>query len=414
MDYFTILKEELVPALGCTEPIALAYASALCRKTLNASADTVEVLASGNIIKNVKAVVVPNCEGLKGIETAVAAGMLAGDSDKGLEVLSTVKSSDMPSIKEYIQSGKIKVSLLDTTAKLHIIITMHSGEDSALVEIIHQHMNVVRIEKSGKVLLSKSLEDDVDSNTSDRSGMSVSSILEFANTADINLLKEIIEPQIINNTRICTEGLENKWGASVGRTVLESYEAKAEAMAAAGSDARMSGCSMPVIINSGSGNQGITVSVPVIEYANSHNIEHDKLVRALALSNLLAIYQKTQIGRLSAYCGVVCAACGSGAAITYLSGGGEEEINETIVNTLATISGMMCDGAKPSCAGKIAVAVHAAHLAHEMAMSGRTYNDGEGIVKADVEKTVSSIGTIARDGMSNTDKVILSVMLDEK
>jgi len=412
VDYYSILTEELVPALGCTEPIALAYGSALCRKTLGVKPSSIEVKASGNIIKNVKAVVVPNCGGLKGIEAAVAAGALAGDSDKGLEVLSTVKAETLPEIKEYLKN--VKVSLLDTTAKLHILITMKAGESYAVVEIIHQHMNVVRLEKDDKVLLEKSREDVVDSNTSDRSGMSVSSILEFANSADLERLKPIIEPQIINNTKICQEGLENKWGASVGRTVLDSYEAKAEAMAAAGSDARMSGCSLPVIINSGSGNQGITVSVPVIEYATSHNIEHERLIRALALSNLLAIYQKTQIGRLSAYCGVVCAACGSGAAITYLSGGGEEEINETIVNTLATISGMMCDGAKPSCAGKIAVAVHAAHLAHEMAMSGRTYNDGEGIVKENVEKTVSSIGTIAREGMSDTDKVILSVMLEDK
>lgn len=418
--YFVgILKEELVPALGCTEPISLAYAGAVCRKLLGEIPEYTDVSCSGNIIKNVKGVVVPNCGGMKGIDTAIAAGMLAGDASKGLEVLSSVTANDLPNIKEYLERGNIRVNLLETDANLHFIVEMKTSEHSALVEIKNEHTCIVREEKDGKSISLGHSENRMSSNrnTSDRSLLSVESIIRFASQVDTSLLEPIIGPQIENNMQICQEGLENTWGAEVGRTVLEDRTAgalsRAEALAAAGSDARMSGCSMPVVINSGSGNQGITVSIPVIEYAREHNINHEQLLRALAISNLLAIHQKTHIGRLSAYCGAVCAACGAGAAITWLSGGSTAQVEETITNTLATISGMVCDGAKPSCAGKIAVAINAAFIAHKMAMVGRGYRAGEGIVKDDVEKTVSSIGQVASQGMKSTDQVILNVMLQD-
>lgn len=415
--YLNILKEELLPALGCTEPIALAYAASKCREILGQEAEVIEAECSANIIKNVKAVVVPNCGGMKGIETAVVAGMLFGDASKNLEVLENIDESKISSIKKYIETHEVKVSLLETNAKLHFIIKMSCGSESALIEVVHQHTNIVRIEKNGELIYKEDFsENDINDNLTDRTSMTVAGIIDFAENIELAKIKEIIKPQIECNIAICKEGLSNQWGAEVGKTIIVdpfvNVASAAAATAAAGSDARMSGCSLPVIINSGSGNQGITVSVPVIVYANSKNVGEEKLIRALALSNLLAIHQKTLIGRLSAYCGVVCAACGSGAAITWLDGGGEKEIDDTIVNTLATISGMICDGAKPSCAGKIAVAVNAAYIAHEMAMRNRVYHSGEGIVKQNVEETVSGIGEIASNGMRDTDKVILDVMLD--
>ncbi len=414
-DYLQILKEELLPALGCTEPIALAYGAAECRHLLGEEPVRITARCSGNIIKNVKGVVVPNCEGMKGIDTAVIAGALYGDSSKGLEVLSSVTADDAAALPDDAKRIKVDVSLLDTEAKLHFIISMESDAHSASVEIIHQHLNIVRAEKDGCVVLSKSFEEkEMNTELADRSGMNIAGIVSFAENAPIEELAEIIEPQIRYNKAISREGLEQPYGAEVGRILLKSssglYDRMAAA-AAAGSDARMSGCSMPVIINSGSGNQGMTVSLPVIIYAEEKGFSHEKLIRALVLSNLSAIHQKTRIGRLSAYCGAVSAAAGAAAAISWLDDGGIKEIDDTIVNTLATVSGMICDGAKPSCAGKIAAAVNAALLAHDMAMSGHSYRSGDGIVKDDVEKTVSGVGQIASDGMSETDSVILSVML---
>ena len=418
-DFLQILREELVPALGCTEPIALAFAAARCREVLGFKAERIQAECSGNIIKNVKGVVVPNCGGMKGVDTAVAAGMLAGKSSLELEVLTAVKESDLPAIKEYLAGNAVEVSLLETEAKLHFIIVMEAEGHEALVEVKNEHTNIIRIEKDGEVLLDKRGSDDSDSESelTDRSFMTVANIIEFAETVDWHLLEPIIVPQIENNIAICNEGLEHMWGSEVGRTVLEHGTAgslsRAEALAAAGSDARMSGCSKPVVINSGSGNQGITVSIPVIEYARDRNIPKEQLVRALAISNLLAIHQKTHIGRLSAYCGAVCAACGAGAAITWLAGGNLAQVEETITNTLATVSGMACDGAKPSCAGKIAVAVNAAFIAHRMAMKNRCYSAGEGIVKDDIEDTIASVGEVAAKGMKDTDRVILDVMLQK-
>ena len=405
-----------MPALGCTEPIALAYGAAECRRILGMAPERIEARCSGNIVKNVKGVVVPNCGGLKGIEAAVVAGALYGDAGRGLEVLSSISDDDAAALPERIREIPVDVKLLETPAKLHFMITMEGGGHSASVEIVNRHTNISKAEKDGKVIAAgDDSSDEGDSGLADRSGMSVGDIIAFGETAPLHELEEIIGPQIRCNAAISREGLDGHYGAEVGRTIISSYaslDARMAASAAAGSDARMSGCSLPVVINSGSGNQGITASMPVIVYAEEKGVSHERLVRALAISNLVAIHQKTGIGRLSAYCGAVSAAAGAGAAVTWLEGGDLEAIDDTIVNTLATVSGMICDGAKPSCAGKIAVAVSSALLATRMAMAGRCYRSGEGIVKDDVEKTVSGIGQIASDGMSETDSVILSVMME--
>ena len=394
--YTAILKEELVPALGCTEPIALAYASAECRKLLGDLPEKVTAECSGNIIKNVKSVIIPNTGGMKGIEAAVAAGMIGGDASRGLEVLSAVREEDLPSIREYIAEKRVSVKLLHTSATLHFIITMKKGNDSASVEVIHQHTNIVKKIRNGEVVFQKdsSSEENMNESLTDRSVLSVDGIIEFCETADLSLFAPIIEEQIRCNSAICEEGLRNKWGVNIGQYLLETREkdfiTEAKATAAAGSDARMSGCVYPVVINSGSGNQGITVSVPVIVYCRRNGIEHEKLVRALAISNLIAIHQKTRIGRLSAYCGAVNAACGAATAITWLQGGTRDQIKETITNTLATISGMVCDGAKPSCAAKISLALEAAMMGHDI-----------------------GVGEIASKGMVSTDETILNVMVND-
>ena len=416
--YTAILKEELVPALGCTEPIALAYASAECRRLLGVLPEKATAECSGNIIKNVKSVVIPNTGSLKGIEAAVAAGMIGGDPDLGLEVLSAVKAEDLPLVKEYIKEKRVSVKLLHTTAALHFIITMEKGDESASVEVIHQHTNIVKKVKNGKTVFEKDASsDDMNSSLTDRSVLSVSGIIDFGETGDLSLFAPVIEEQIRCNSAICEEGLRNKWGVNIGQYLMETREqdfiTEAKATAAAGSDARMSGCEYPVVINSGSGNQGITVSVPVIVYCRRNNIPHEKLVRALAISNLIAIHQKTRIGRLSAYCGAVNAACGAATAITWLQGGTREQINETITNTLATISGMVCDGAKPSCAAKISLALEAAMMGHDLAMEDDNFLPGDGIVKGDVESTIIGVGEIASKGMQSTDETILNVMVND-
>ena len=417
--YTAILKEELVPALGCTEPIALAYASAECRKLLGELPEKATAECSGNIIKNVKSVIIPNTGGMKGIEAAVAAGMIGGDASRGLEVLSAVKEEELPEIRKYIAEKRVSVKLLHTAAALHFIIAMEKGKDSASVEVIHQHTNIVKKTKNGEVVFQKesSSEENMNESLTDRSVLSVDGIIEFGETADLSLFAPIIEEQIRCNSAICEEGLKNKWGVNIGQYLLETREkdfiTEAKATAAAGSDARMSGCVYPVVINSGSGNQGITVSVPVIVYCRRNGIDHEKLVRALAISNLIAIHQKTRIGRLSAYCGAVNAACGAATAITWLQGGTRDQIKETITNTLATISGMVCDGAKPSCAAKISLALEAAMMGHDLAMEDDNFLPGDGIVKSDVESTIIGVGEIASKGMVSTDETILNVMVND-
>ena len=420
--FIAILQEELVPALGCTEPIAIAYAGAHARALLGKIPDRVCIKSSGNIIKNVKSVTVPNSGNMKGIPAAAAIGIIGGNPDKGLEVLADITEADIARTKEFLAKIPCKVSLLDTVASLHFIVEVFAGADSASVEIIHQHTNIVRTTKNGKDVLSVPFDPaSANAALTDRSGLSVKKILEFADTIDLDRVRPILERQIDYNTRIAQEGLEHRYGINAGANLLKAAEAeqavtlkiRAQATAAAGSDARMSGCTLPVVTNSGSGNQGLTASLPVIVFAEEKKLPHDKLLRGLLVSNLIAIHQKTRIGRLSAYCGAVSAGCGSGAAVTYLSGGSYEQVCETITNTLAVVSGIVCDGAKPSCASKIATSVDAALNAHYLAMQNRVFEPGEGIVKGDIEKTIAGVGAVAADGMRETDKVILRIMVDD-
>ena len=420
--FIAILQEELVPALGCTEPIAIAYAGAHARALLGKIPDRVCIKSSGNIIKNVKSVTVPNSGNMKGIPAAAAIGIIGGNPDKGLEVLADITEADIARTKEFLEKVPCKVSLLDTVASLHFIVEVFAGADSASVEIIHQHTNIVHTTKNGKDVLSVPFDPaSANAALTDRSGLSVKKILEFADTIDLDRVRPILERQIDYNTRIAQEGLEHRYGINAGANLLKAAEVeqavtlkiRAQAAAAAGSDARMSGCTLPVVTNSGSGNQGLTASLPVIVFAEERKLPHDKLLRGLLVSNLIAIHQKTRIGRLSAYCGAVSAACGSGAAVTYLSGGSYEQVCETITNTLAVVSGIVCDGAKPSCASKIATSVDAALNAHYLAMQNRVFEPGEGIVKGDIEKTIAGVGAVAADGMRETDKVILRIMVDD-
>ncbi|MGI5090450.1 serine dehydratase subunit alpha family protein [Treponema vincentii] len=420
--FIAILQEELVPALGCTEPIAIAYAGAHARTLLGKIPDRVCIKSSGNIIKNVKSVTVPNSGNMKGIPAAAAIGIIGGNPDKGLEVLADITEADIARTKEFLEKVPCKVSLLDTVASLHFIVEVFAGADSASVEIIHQHTNIVHTTKNGKDVLSIPFDPaSANAALTDRAGLSVKKILEFADTIDLDRVRPILERQIDYNTRISQEGLEHRYGINAGANLLKAAEAeqavtlkiRAQAAAAAGSDARMSGCTLPVVTNSGSGNQGLTASLPVIVFAEEKKLPHDKLLRGLLVSNLIAIHQKTRIGRLSAYCGAVSAGCGSGAAVTYLSGGSYEQVCGTITNTLAVVSGIVCDGAKPSCASKIASSVDAALNAHYLAMQNRVFQPGEGIVKGDIEKTIAGVGSVAADGMRETDKVILKIMVED-
>lgn len=416
--YVRLLEKELVPALGCTEPIAIAYAAASAVDLLGRRPDRMRAACSGNIIKNVKGVIVPNSGGMKGIETAAILGALGGDHTRVLETLSTVRPEDIKETQELVRRGDFcQVDLIEGGCNLHIIITVWAGEESALVEIRDSHTNITRKEKNGQVLFEQEESGEQAADQPDLTeGLTVETILEFANTVPLERVEAVIQRQIDYNTAISEEGLHGHYGAMVGRTLLQMYgdsdvRVRARARAAAGSDARMNGCVLPVVINSGSGNQGMTVSLPVIEYARAKNATHEQLVRALLVSNLVSIHQKSQIGRLSAYCGAVSAAAGAGAAITYLEGGSLRAIGDTIVNTLANVSGIVCDGAKASCAAKIASSVDAAILGHCMAMEGEHFEAGDGIVQEDVESTMGNVGRLGRDGMKETDLEILHMMI---
>lgn len=411
-----ILKSELVPALGCTEPIAIALASAKAREVLGARPDEMQVACSSNIIKNAKSVVVPMTKNLKGIEAAALAGMTGGDAGRSLEVLTTVTEEDLAETKRLLAEGFCKTVLLDSSEKLHLIVRMKKGEDSSLVELVKTHTGITRIEKNGKTVYQKQIEDG-ETQSADYSVLNVASILDFADHVDLELVRPILEPQIECNTKIAREGLKHKYGVNVGSVLLDVYgddvKIRAKAMPAAGSDARMNGCELPVIINSGSGNQGMTVSLPVIEFGNMLDAGEEKILRALCISNLMAIYQKSEIGRLSAYCGAVSAAAGAGAGITYLYGGREEQISQTIVNTLANVSGIVCDGAKSSCAAKIASAVDAAIVATMISLKGKCFLSGDGIVKDTIQKTIDGVVALAKEGMKETDEVIVKIMLEK-
>lgn len=419
-DYVNILKEELVPAMGCTEPIAIAYAAAVLRETLGRPAERMEVEASGNIIKNVKSVFVPGTGGLRGIPAAAAAGMAAGDSSLDLEVLSQIGEAEQARIREYLAHTPITVKLADSPLIFDILVRAWAGEDSALVRIANYHTHIVRIEKNGAVLKDLPVQAAAEEGLTDKSVLSVRGILEFARETDLSDVEETLSRQIRFNTAIAQEGLRGDYGANIGQVLLSAYgddvKIRAKAMAAAGSDARMNGCGLPVVIVSGSGNQGLTASLPVIEYAKELGADQETLYRALLVSDLITIHLKAEIGRLSAYCGAVSAGCGSGAGIAYLYGKDKPEeallkdVSHTIVNSLAVVSGMVCDGAKASCAAKIASAVDAGILGFTMYQQGQQFRGGDGIISKGVEETIHNIGLLATQGMRETDREILDIM----
>ena len=411
--YINILKEELVPAMGCTEPIAVAYCAALARKTLGCMPERVTVFASPNIIKNVKSVVVPNTGGLRGIEAAAAAGIVSGNALAELQVLAEINEDDVANISKYLEGTEIKVERSAKDFIFDIEVHTFAENHSAVVEIAGHHTNVVKILLDDKELLSETFEEK-DSLLTDRSILNVESIVEFADNVELSDVEEMIERQIDYNTAIAKEGLAGDYGANIGSILLEAYGDnvynKAKAYAAAGSDARMNGCELPVVINSGSGNQGMTTSLPVIVYAEDKGATKEELYRALVLANLVTIHLKTGVGRLSAYCGATSAGCGAGAGITYLYGGKYNEVAHTIVNSIAIASGMICDGAKASCAAKIAAAVEAGLLGMQMQKNGSEFFGGDGIVEKGVENTIRNIGKIASVGMKETDATIIDIM----
>ena len=418
-NYLKILQEELVPATGCTEPIAIAYGAAKARELLGVLPESVLVEASGNIIKNVKSVVVPNTDSLKGIEAAAAAGIVAGQSDKILEVISEVTPAQRAEIRVYLADHPIVVKPAEGDKVFDILITLRAGNNHVKLRISDYHTHIVYIEKNGEVLFQSGevLSDSARDMLTDRSCLSVEGVLDFASTCNLEDVRALIERQIDYNYAIAEEGMRHSWGANIGSVLKEHYGvgicSRARYMAAAGSDARMSGCEMPVIIVSGSGNQGITASVPVVEYAKELNVSRDQMVRAVLLSDLLTIHLKTGIGRLSAYCGAVSAGCSAGAAIAYLHGGGFREIAHTLVNSLAIVSGMICDGAKASCAAKISAAVDAGLVGYSMFRSGQQFRGGDGIVTKGVEETIRNIGRLGRLGMRETDREIIRIMTNQ-
>ena len=416
--YISILKEELVPALGCTEPIAIAYAAAKAREVLGSFPSKVVAKCSGNIIKNAKSVIVPNTGNLKGIIASALAGILVGDSTKEMNLLEELKESDIEKIKELMQTDICRVEMLESDANLHIVIQVMDTDKEVSVEIKHTHTNITRIEKDGKLIFQKECKDEnLNGFSSDRNILNVKDILDFANTVKLEDIENILKGQIEHNLSIAREGINGNYGCGVGKMLMDCYGdnifTKIRAYAAAGSDARMNGCNLPVVTNSGSGNQGMTTSLPVIIYAQEKKLDPEKMYRGLVLSNLITIHLRSAMGRLSAYCGAVCAACGSGAGITYLAGGTPEQIERTITNTLGNVSGIVCDGAKSSCAAKIASGLDAAIMAHFLAMRGTAFEADSGIIKETVEDTIAAVGRLGHDGMKETDVEVLKIMLNQ-
>lgn len=419
-EYVTILESELVPALGCTEPIALAYAAAKAKEVLGKMPDHITMRCSGNIIKNVKGVKVPNSGGMKGVEAAAVLGITGGDPSQALEVLEHVTDREIDEAEKLLKAGFCDCVLKDDVANLYIeayAVCKKTEKSEALVVIEDEHTNITHIEKDGQVLFHKEKKEYCQERekTPDKSLLNLEDIITFANEVQITDVEKVLGRQIKYNTRIAEEGLRNPWGAQVGRVVLEEFgedvKWRAVAKASAGSDARMSGCALPVIINSGSGNQGMTCSLPVIEFGKELKKSKEEIYRALCVSNLVTLNQKKYIGSLSAYCGAVCAAAGAGAGITYLCGGTLEQIENTVVNTIADAGGIVCDGAKPSCAAKISTALQAAILSHKMAMRGLTFARGEGLVMDCPEDTIKAVGYVGRAGMKQTDVEILNLMI---
>ena len=416
--YINILKEELVPAMGCTEPIALAYCAAKAREVLGAMPDKVVVGASGSIIKNVKSVIVPNTDHMKGIPAATVAGIVAGDPSKELEVIAYVTPEQIADMRTFMERVPIAVEHVDTGLTFEIIVTLWKGEEYAKVRIVNYHTNIVLIEKNGEVLMEVKVEGEGESGLTDRSVLNIADILDFAESVDVNDIRDVLSRQIQYNTAIAEEGLRGDYGSNIGRMLLDFYGdrsviTRAKAMAAAGSDARMNGCELPVIINSGSGNQGMTTSLPVIEYAKELNASEEKLFRALAVANLVTIHQKTSIGRLSAFCGAVSAGAGAGAGIAYLLGTDLDGISHTVANAIATTGGMVCDGAKASCASKIATAVEAGIMGYTMHVQNNNFQPDDGLVGQTPEQTIANIGRLGKQGMKQTNEEIIKIMVGE-
>ena len=413
--YLDVLRQELVPATGCTEPIAIAYAGAIARKTLGQVPEQVELIVSGNIIKNVKSVVIPHSNGRKGLEAAVAAGIICGRPELELDVLSQTSPEDLQQLDAFLAGNRVQVRPSQAECPFDIQVKLTAGQDNAYVRIIGSHSNVVQVQKNGQPLVDHPFSTQGVSADENHRLLNVKDIVTFADTVDLDEVRPILQRQIDDNMAIAQAGLTQNYGANIGKILLRSYgnsvHNRAKAWAAAGSDARMNGCEMPAIINSGSGNQGITASVPVIVYAKECDVSQEQLYRALVVSNLTAIHLKTGIGSLSAYCGATSAGCGAGAGVCYLYGGKYKEISHTIVNALAINSGMLCDGAKASCAAKIASAVEAGLLGMQMYLHNSQFYGGDGIVAKGVENTIRTVSTIAREGMRSTDAEIIQFMI---
>lgn len=415
--YLQILKEELVPAMGCTEPIAIAYAGAKAKEVLGKMPKRCVVKCSGNIIKNARCVTVPNTDGLKGIDASATIGIVAGRSEKELEVISEVEASQISETKKRLEEGFCQVELLDTEVSLHLIVEVYTEEEWASVEIKYAHTNIVKIIKNNEVIFE--VEETPDKYLGvfiDRAILNVEDIYHFANEVRLEDVEELMALQMEYNMEMAKEGLTGKYGIGIGKVLVDAHpvgciETKIKAYTAAASEARMSGSPLPVMTNSGSGNQGMTSSIPVIIYAKEKGLSQEALYRGLVFANLITIHQKTLIGRLSAFCGAVSASCASGAAITYLEGGSVEQVAYTITNTLANISGIVCDGAKPSCAAKIASSLDGAMMGHHLAMASQSYEANTGILKESIEETIAAVGRLGRDGMHQTDKEILDIML---
>lgn len=412
-NYIKILKSELIPAMGCTEPIALAFASAKARDVLGKKPDKMTIRCSGNIIKNVKGVIVPNSGGQRGVAAAAVLGVAGGIADMGLQVISKVTEEQIEESKRLAESGMCVCELEEGEENLYIRAELYSGDDSAIVEIRTKHDHISRIIKNGNII---SEQPDVEMQSGgDKSALNLKDILEFAREVQIDDIREVIHRQIAYNSAISEEGLNHEWGSQVGKTLMDSGDRTvrtlARAAAAAGSDARMNGCALPVVINSGSGNQGITCTMPVVVYAKELGSTEEQLYRALVLTNLIALHQKRYIGNLSAYCGAVSAGTAAACGIAYLNGADYDTIGRTIINSLGNVGGIVCDGAKASCAAKIASAVEAGIMGYEMARRGQCYPFGEGLVEGDYEQTIRNIGYMGKVGMKPTDVTILNLML---
>lgn len=417
-EFLQILKEELVPAQGCTEPISLAFAGAKARELLKGIPDQVIIKCSGNLIKNIRCVTVPNTGNLVGIEASLLSGIVGGDFSKGLEVISGLTKDHLITINKLLLDNIVEVQLLDTPTNLHYILYCKRGEDTCEIEIKNLHTYITNIKLNDEVIFKKDVGiEEFFGVETDRSVITIERVLDFSNNIDIEKIKPVIETQIEYNMAIAETGLKRNFSVKIGETILKhdrSIYGKMKAYTASASEARMSGCSMPVITNSGSGNQGLTTSIPIVLYSKHKCISEEKMYRALILSNLLTIYQKGFIGRLSAFCGAISAAISVGATLTYIEGGSLEQIKMSVINALANVSGVVCDGAKPSCAAKIVTGLEAAFLGHFLAMDNHSYNPFSGILKENADETIQAIGKMAQEGMRETDHVILNIMMETK